>query len=191
MTQVLLFHHALGLTDGVRALARTLADAGHEVHTPDLYEGHRFATVEEGVEHARGVGFGTIIERGVKAATDLPADVVYAGVSLGVLAAQCLAQTRPGARGALLLEACVPAAEFGTWPGEVPVQVHGMDRDPSFALEGDLDAARELVAAVPRGELFLYPGDQHLFTDAGLPASDPEATRLLVSRALAFLDAVG
>jgi dienelactone hydrolase len=175
----------------VLALADRLRGAGHTVHTPDLYEGRTFTSLEEGVAHAREVGFGEVAARGTRAADALPAEVVYAGVSLGVVPAQELAQTRPGARGALLLEACLPAEELGDgWPQGVPVQVHGMDADPFFALEGDLDAARALVASVDRGELFTYPGDHHLFTDASLPGHDPGAAALVVERALAFLERV-
>jgi len=104
-----------------------------------------------------------------------------------VLPAQKLAQTRPGARGALLFYSCVPAAEFGSWPDGVPVQIHGMDADPIFAGEGDLDAARALVESVKQAELFLYPGDQHYFADASLPSYDPDAAALLTERVLSFL----
>jgi dienelactone hydrolase len=185
---VIFFHHAQGLTAGVHAFAGRLRDAGHTVHVPDLYAGRTFAGLDEGVDHARTTGFGEIQERGVRAAEALPADVVYIGVSLGVLPAQRLAQTRPGARGAVLLEACVPPAEFGTaWPAGVPVQIHGMDNDPSFAGEGDLDAARDLVEEAAQAELFLYPGDRHLFTDSSLPNYDEKATALVLDRVLAFL----
>jgi len=190
MTEILLFHHALGLTPGITEFADHLRGAGHTVHTPDLYDGHTFRTVEEGVGFARDTGFGTIVERGVRAADDLPSDLVYAGFSLGVMPAQQLAQTRPGARGALLLEACVPPSEFGSsWPDDVPVQIHGMDADPSFAGEGDLDAARALVDEAADAELFLYPGDQHLFADPSLPSYEAEAAALLTKRVLAFLAA--
>ncbi len=188
MAEVVLYHHALGLTSGVVALAEELRGAGHTAHTPDLYEGRTFGTVDEGVAHAREIGFGEVIERGVSAVEALPAGLVYAGISLGVLPAQQLAQTRPGARGAVLLEACVPVSRFGArWPAEVPVQVHGMDADPSFADEGDLDAARELTGQASDAELFLYPGDAHLFTDSSLPSYNPAATALLTRRVLAFL----
>ena len=190
MTEILLFHHALGLTPGITEFADHLREAGHTVHTPDLYDGHTFRTVEEGVGFARDTGFGTIMERGVRAADDLPSDLVYAGFSLGVMPAQQLAQTRPGARGALLLEACVPPSEFGSsWPDDVPVQIHGMEADPSFAGEGDLDAARALVDEAADAELFLYPGDQHLFADPSLPSYEAEAAALLTKRVLAFLAA--
>jgi dienelactone hydrolase len=188
MAEVVLYHHALGLTAGVVALAEELRGAGHTVHTPDLYEGRTFGTVDEGVAHAREIGFGAVIERGVRSVEDLPRGLVYAGISLGVLPAQMLAQTRAGARGALLLEACVPVSEFGAaWPDEVAVQVHGMEADPSFAGEGDLDAARELVGQAKNAELFLYPGDAHLFTDSSLPSYTPAAAALVTQRVLTFL----
>jgi dienelactone hydrolase len=188
MAEVVLFHHAQGLTPGIVAFADELRAAGHVVHTPDVYEGRTFATVEEGVAHAREVGFQEVFDRGVRAAEGLPAEVVYAGFSLGVMPAQSLAQTRPGARGALLFHACVPVSEFGSgWPAEVPVQVHGMERDPYFADEGDLDAARALVAEAKEGELFVYPGEQHLFADSSLASYDADAAALLTRRVLDFL----
>ena len=191
VAEVLLFHHAQGQTPGFLEFADTLRRAGHAVHTPDLFDGRTFPTVDEGVTYARGVGFGAIIERGVQSADDLPAALVYAGFSLGVMPAQKLAQTRPGAAGALLFEACAPTSEFGAgWPAGVPVQIHGMDADPFFAGEGDIDAARQLVeeaASTAMAELFVYPGDRHLFADGSLSSYDPDATALLTERVLAFL----
>jgi dienelactone hydrolase len=189
MAEVLLFHHALGQTEGFHAFAEGLRQAGHAVHTPDLFDGCTFSTIEDGLAHAQKVGFpDEIVARADRAADTLPPALVYAGFSLGVVPAQKLAQTRPGARGALLMYSCLPLASFGgSWPGEVPVQVHGMDADPLFVDDGDLDAARELVSAAPRGELFLYPGDQHCFADASLPSYRAEAAALLMSRALDFL----
>ena len=192
MTEVILFHHALGLTEGIEAFAEDLRDAGHVVHTPDLFAGRTFPDLHAGVAHAEQIGFMEVIERGVRAAEALPADVVYAGFSLGVLPAQKLAQTRPGARGALLYYSCVPVEEFGSgWPQGVPVQVHGKDADPIFVDEGDLDAARALVAAADDGELFLYPGDQHYFADRTLPSYDAQASALLLERTLEFLASAG
>jgi dienelactone hydrolase len=191
MAEVVLFHHALGLTPGVVAFADELRRAGHTVHTPDLFEGHTFDSIEEGMRYAQEIGFpGEVIGRGVKATEGLPAGLVYAGFSLGVLPAQMLAQTRPGARGALLFYSCVPVSAFGSgWPGGVPVQVHGMDADPFFVGEGDIDAARELVGQAKDAELFLYPGDQHYFADSSLPSYDADATALLLQRVLDFLRA--
>jgi dienelactone hydrolase len=193
MAEVLLFHHAQGLTPGVRSFADELRAAGHTVHTPDLLDGRTFETLDEGLAYAGEIGFERILERGVRAADDLPTDLVYAGFSLGEMAAQKLAQTRPGARGALLFYSCIPISgewAFGPLPIDVPVQIHGMDRDPIFVGEGDVDAAREMVATVPDAELFLYPGDQHYFADSSLPSYDADATALLTRRVLAFLDRV-
>ena len=188
MAEVLLFHHAQGQTEGFHAFVDELRRAGHTVHTPDLFDGRTFATIAEGLAYAQQVD---VIERGVRAADQLPHELVYAGFSLGVLPAQKLAQTRPGARGALLFYSCVPVSEFGTaWPASVPVQIHGMDADPIFVDEGDIDAARAIVASCERAELFLYPGDQHYFADSSLPSFDPDATALLTRRVLDFLRTV-
>jgi dienelactone hydrolase len=189
MAEVLLFHHALGLTPGVVAFADTLRKAGHTVHTPDLFGGRTFDSIETGMGFVKEIGFGEVIARGERAAEGLPNPLVYAGFSLGVVPAQKLAQTRPGARGALFFYSCVPASEFGAWPKGVPVQVHGMDADPYFVDEGDLDAARALVAEAEEGELFLYPGNQHYFADSTLPSYDAGATALLIQRVLDFLAA--
>jgi dienelactone hydrolase len=188
MAEVVLFHHALGLTPGVTAFADDLRAAGHTVHTPDLFEGRTFDSIEAGVGHAQEIGFGEVVDRGARAVADLPTDLVYAGMSLGVLPAQRLAQTRPGAGGAVLLYSCVPAEEYGSWPAGVPVQVHGMDADPIFVDEGDLAAARALAGQTDRAEVFLYPGDQHYFADRTLPSYDPDAAALLTRRVLDLLD---
>jgi dienelactone hydrolase len=190
MAEVLLFHHALGLTPGVVAFADRLRKAGHTVHTPDLFDGRTFKDIETGMGYVKEHGFGEIITRGESAVDGLPDELVYAGFSLGVVPAQKLAQTRPGARGALLFYSCLPVSEFGpTWPKGVPVQVHAMDADPFFVNEGDLDAARALVAEAEEAELFLYPGNQHYFADSSLPSYDADASALLIQRVLDFLAA--
>jgi dienelactone hydrolase len=189
MTEVVLFHHVQGLTDGVRSFGDELRRAGHVVHTPDMFEGRTFATIEEGMAFAGEAGFGTLAGRGVAAAEAIGPEVVYAGFSFGVMPAQELAQTRPGARGALFMSGCLPASEFGDgWPGGVPVQVHGKEGDPFF--EEDVEAARALVESADAGELFLYPGEDHLFADSSLSAYDPAASTLLIERVLAFLERV-
>ena len=192
MAEVLLFHNALGLTPGVLAFADSLRQAGHTVHTPDLFDGRTFDDVKTGVGYAQEVGFDEVRARGIRAADDLPASVVYAGFSLGVVSAQQLAQTREGAAGAVLMESCVPATEFGErWPAGVPVQVHGLDGDEFFVGDGDIEYAGAIVAEAARGELFLYPGDGHLFADPASGSHDAEAARLLLERVLAFLDSLG
>jgi dienelactone hydrolase len=189
MTEVVLYHHVQGLTDGVRSFADELRQHGHTVHTPDLFGGRTFATIDEGMAFAKEVGFGALAERGVAAAEGVAPEAVYAGFSMGVMPAQQLAQTRPGARGALLMYSCLPVSEFGeAWPDGVPVQVHGKEGD-EFFLE-DLEAAQALVDSTDRAELFVYPGEEHLFADSSLPEYDPAAAKLLTERALAFLETV-
>ncbi|MBU8858004.1 MULTISPECIES: alpha/beta fold hydrolase [unclassified Micromonospora] len=196
MAEIVLFHHIQGLTDGVRALADSLRSGGHTVHAPDLFDGERPATIEDGAALIKRIGGDALDRRADALVADLPADLVYAGVSWGAAIAQRLAQTRAGARAALLYEACLPVTgewAIAPWPDRVAVQVHGMERDPFFGLEGDVDAARELVSIVgpERGELYVYPGDRHLFTDSSLPSYDKEATALVVSRSRELLDRLG
>jgi len=190
VAEVLLFHHAQGQTPGFLAFADELRAAGHTVHTPDLYDGKTFASIDDGVGYAKEIGFDTVAERGRLAAEGLPDELVYGGFSLGVMPAQELAQTRSGAKGALLFSAAFPASEFGrSWPEGVPLQIHMMEAD-EWALE-DLPAARELVESVDGAELFLYPGDGHLFADSSLPDYDERAATLLLERVRRFLDDVG
>jgi dienelactone hydrolase len=191
VAEVLLFHHALGLTPGVQSFADELRAAGHTVHVPDLFGGRRFADIGAGVAHAEEVGFGTIAERGARAAAALPDALVFAGFSLGVLPAQMLAQTRPGARGALLLHSCIPPEEFGPWPDDLPAQIHMMERDEwVLPPNDDLAVARALHEA-GRAQLFLYPGDRHLFAEPGHPAYDEGAAGLMTRRALNYLAELG
>jgi dienelactone hydrolase len=189
MAEILLFHHALGQTPGVLTFAEELRTASHVVHTPDLFEGRTFTDVNEGVRHAaQEIGFDTIRERGRAATEGLPNEIVYGGFSLGGMPAQELAQTRPGAQGALLFHSAIPASEFGgTWPEGVPLQIHMMENDPWA--EEDIPAAREL-AENNGAELFLYPGNVHLFADTSTPDYDPEAAGQLKERVLAFLKRV-
>ncbi|AWB85332.1 dienelactone hydrolase family protein [Mycetocola zhujimingii] len=192
MAEVLLFHHVHGLTQGIREFAELLREAGNEVHVPDLFDGRTFETLEEGVNHAREIGFAAILRRGSAVAADLPTDLVYAGFSLGVMPAQLLAESRPGARGALFFSACLPVTEFAdAWPAPLPVQIHATESDPEFVDSGDIDAARTLIAQADDGELFLYPGDAHLFADSSLPSYEPDSAELLSGRVIQFLDRVG
>jgi dienelactone hydrolase len=196
MADVVLFHHVQGLTDGVRSFADQLRAGGHAVHTPDLFGGERPATIDDGIALVQSIGDDELTERADRAVADLPASLVYAGFSFGGATAQRLAQTRPGTQGALLYESCLPISgewAIGPWPDGVPVQIHGMDKDPFFALEGDIDAARELVETVgpELAELFVYPGDRHLFTDSSLSSYDADATALVINRSREFLDRVG
>ena len=196
MSEVVLFHHVFGLTDGVRAFAERLSAGGHLVYTPDLYRGHVAASLDEGLALRTRIGDDTIARRVDESVAGLPEQLVYAGMSLGVVGAQRLAQTRGGAVGVLLYEACLPVSgewAVGPWPDGLAVQIHGMDDDQFFAHEGDLEAARDLVDVVggERAELFVYEGSNHLFLDSSLPSFEAAATELVVERSRDFLDRMG
>jgi dienelactone hydrolase len=184
MSDVILFHHVQGLNDDVRAFADELRAACHEVHTPDLFEEQTFPSIADGITHLQTIGFDTILERGRAAVEGLPAEVVYIGISLGVMPAQLLAQTRPGARGAVFLQSAVPPAVFDSpWPAAVPAQIHLTERDPEvLPPNSDLEAAHAFAGTEEGVELFLYPGDQHLFWNY-----DDDAAALLKERVLSFV----
>ena len=182
MSEIVLFHSALGRRPGDQAFADRLRADGHTVHTPDLYEGRTFESLDEGVAHGDGLGLDEVIRRGHEAVAPLAAELVYAGFSLGACVAQALAQTRPGARGALLCHGVLPSEEFGGWPAGVPLAVHSMEGDEWF----EVDVAESVVAEAG-GELYLYPGSGHLFADPGFPDYDEASAELLIERTLAFL----
>ena len=196
MADVVLFHHVQGRTDGVLAFADGLRAGGHTVHTPDLFDGERPASIDEGIALVQRIGDAELQKRAEQFVSDVGEQLVYAGFSFGGSLAQQLAQTRPNARGALLYESCLPLTgdwAVGPWPDGVPVQIHGMERDAFFALEGDLDAARDLVQTVGAdlAQLFVYPGDGHLFTDSSLPSYDARSAALVLERSLDLLGRVG
>ena len=185
MTEMILFHHALGVTDGVVAFAGRIRDGGHRVTVGDLFDGKTFGTLEEGVAHEEEIGWEAMIERSEAAAVDLPPGIVFGGFSLGAVYAQRLAQTRPGALGALLYHGGDnPPSAFETpWPARAGLQVHVSEDDPWF----DRGSGEQLVSEAG-GELFPYPGSAHLFTDRSWTEYDEASTDLVVDRTLAFLD---
>jgi dienelactone hydrolase len=188
VANVLMFHHILGLTPGMDAFADVLREAGHTVTVPDLFDGRTFPELADGMAYAEEVGFQELEDAGVRIAGRFPPAMVYIGFSLGALPAQRLAQVRPGARGAVLVSSCVPLGVFAdSWPAGVPVQIHGMDKDPIFVDEGDLAAAENLVDTTAEAELFLYPGSSHLFADISLDDYDETAAPALTARVLDLL----
>lgn len=202
MAHVVVLHHALGLTDGVRRFAdRLRADAAgtagaarsvtREVHTPDLFDGATFSTIEGGVAHAQRIGMSELIARGAGAVPAGPAPLVVVGISLGVLAAQTVAQQRSSMLGAVLVSACLPHRSIGEgWPVGVPVQVHASEHDPWFNDGGDRSCAEELVASTRDARLTLHPGTAHLFVDDTQPGFDAKATAAVVAAVEAMLSPV-
>ena len=188
MAEILLFHHALGLTDGVKEFAAALRDVGHTVHTPDLFEGRTFDVVEDGVAFAAETGRETLVARATAAVEQLPADLVYAGMSMGCAYATQLLLTRPGGRGAFYLYGAVdPEWWEASWPAGVPAQSHQTEDDPWREKETD----EAFVAKVPGAEAFLYEGDTHLFADPSSDDFDATAAALAMERIQAFLAELG
>jgi dienelactone hydrolase len=181
--EIVLFHSAYGRRPAVFDFAETARAAGHVVHVPDLFDGEVFESLEEGVAKRDALGMVELARRAAASVEGLSPGLVYAGFSMGCGPAQLLAQTRAGARGALLMHGALPAAAFETpWPAAVALEVHGMDEDPHF----DVEIARRLVGEAADGALHLYPGSAHLFADPGLPDFDERAASLMTRRALAF-----
>jgi dienelactone hydrolase len=182
VSEVVVFHHALGVSAGVRRFADALRESGHDVHTPDLFDGRTFDSVEEGMAYSEQLGGPmAMVERARTAVDSLPADLFYVGFSLGVLSAQSLAQTRQGAHGAVLCYSALPLGQWGdnwpaTWPEGVRLQLHILEGDEDF------DIAKALAATVPGAELYVYRGSEHYFAE-----HDEEAVQLLTQRSLDFL----
>ncbi|MDH4279841.1 MAG: dienelactone hydrolase family protein [Acidimicrobiia bacterium] len=189
MATVLVFHHALGRTEGILEFARRLEEAGHRVIVPDLFDGLLFASVDEGVAHAESTGFEAIIDRGVAAAAEVTGQFVVAGFSLGAMAAQKVAQSGSGSvEGAVLYHSAVPPEFFGSpWPAGLPLQIHITPGDPWA--EEDIEVARELVGTVG-AMVFEYPGSGHLVADPTSDDHDPATADLMVERTLTFLSAI-
>jgi len=184
MADVIVFHHAQGLTPGIQAFGDRLGAAGHRVMLPDLYEGETFESLDEGVAHAESIGFDTVIDRGVAAASATDASFVVIGFSLGVLPAQNLAQSHSRVVGAVLCHAAIPLGTFAdSWPERVALQLHNSPGDDW----GDFDDAVTLAASAADGELFEYDTTGHLVADDSLESYDPAIAEQIVERTLAFL----
>ena len=195
MAEVVLFRSALGLRLGVTAAADRLRAAGHNVHTPDYYDGEVFDDLNEGLRKRDELGYAEIAQRARDAVARLPAELVFAGFSLGAMPAELLAATTPGTRGAVLMHAAIPVKGFGgfgveRWPAGVPVQAHYAVEDPwveAGAVAALGDAVRGAGAAF---EEHAYPGSGHLFADPDLPGYDRASSEEMWRRVLDFLDRV-
>ena len=184
MAEILLFHHAGGLTEGVVGFAQTLRDAGHTVHAPDLFDGRTFDDVHDGVAYAGSVGEESFAGKATEIAASMPSDLVYGGMSMGAARAAEQLLSRPGAKGAFFLYGAIAPSWWGaTWPAGVPSQAHVTEGDEWR----EPDAEAEYLAQVPGAELFVYPGSGHLFAEPGHPDYDQDAAELATSRVLAFL----
>lgn len=183
MAHVVLFHSALGLRPAVLRFADELREAGHRVTTPDLFEGAVFDRLEDGAAHRDAIGIPTLAQRAAAAAEGLEGEMVYAGFSIGAVAAQMLALTRPEARGVVLMHGALPLEMLGAdrWPAGLPAQIHFAEADPW------MDVSVPGTLASSDVEVFCYAGKGHLFADEGSPDYDTAHDELMRARVLAFL----
>ena len=191
MTQILLFHHELGLTDGVRALAQKIEAGGHTVHLPDLYEGRTFTTVQQGLAHLNEIGRAQIEARGVAATAEHRQASVVAGISMGVAPAFKAAQTVPAFRACIAVSAALPLNTYAPlWMPHVALQVHLGTDDPRVTQQ-ELPLARSYASSAEEpdnpADLFEYETAAHLFMDSSTPEYDEALTDLLVERINALL----
>jgi dienelactone hydrolase len=193
VAHVVLFHHAQGLRPDVLAWADSFREAGHEVETPDLFEGRTFDELEDGIAHRDELGIPTLIGRAAESLGDLPAELVYAGFSMGASTAHYFAVTRPGALGALLMHGTAPPQSLGgaKWPASAPAQLHYAAGDP-YLDAGSIAAFERSVGEVGAPlEVFAYPGIRHLFADSDGPDYDQSSAELMLERNLEFLGRLG
>jgi dienelactone hydrolase len=197
MAEMVMFHSVLGLRPGVLAAAEQLRAAGHTVHTPDLFEGDVFDNIDDGMRHEETLGSREIARRTEEAVAGLPAELVFAGFSMGVSYAEWLTASRPGALGVVLMHGAVPVETlieyFGVerWPEGVPVQVHYAADDPWVEAEEEVvPLGNDVRGAGAEFEEYVYPGSAHLFADPGLAEYDRASSEAMWERVIAFLDRI-
>ena len=197
MAEVVLFHSVLGLRPGVIAAADRLRAAGHTVHTPDLFDGEVFDDLDDGMRKEEAIGFREIARRTEEAVATLPEELVFAGFSMGIVYAEMLAASRPGALGAVLMHGAVPVEGlsefFGVerWPEGVPVQVHYAAGDPWVEAEEEVTPLGEAVrGAGATFEEYVYPGSGHLFADPDVPEYDHASSEAMWERVISFLERI-
>ncbi|KPC81399.1 MULTISPECIES: dienelactone hydrolase family protein [Streptomyces] len=184
---IMLFHSTCGLRPAVHASAERLRAAGHEVRVPDLFEGHTFETVEDGMAFKEQLGKDELLKRAVLAAAPYSDQgLVYAGFSFGASVAQTLALGDAKARGLLLLHGTSDIAENAS-VDELPVQLHVADPDPFESHDWLTSWYLQMQRTGADVEVYRYPGAGHLFTDPDLPDFDQAAAELAWKVAIGFL----
>lgn len=190
--QMVIYHSAYGLRPAIIDFADRLRAAGHQVHTPDLYDGEVFSDRSEAIRKIQELGFDRLLERARAAIEGLPPDLIYAGFSNGGACAELLAATRTGAKGAVLIHAPLMVRDLGwtVWPSNVPVQVHFADKDP-IRNQAVIDALSAKVReSGSEFEQFEYEAPGHLFADPAFPAYNANAAELMTQRVLEFVERV-
>ena len=187
---IMLFHSTFGLRPAVLQAADRLRSAGHEVWTPDLFEGRTFESVEEGMEHKEKIGKEELLKRAVLAAAPYSErGLVYSGFSFGASVAQTLALGDDKARGLLLLHGTSDIAANAS-VDDLAVQLHVAEPD-QFETDDWLSSwYLQMGRAGADVEVYRYAGAGHLYTDPGLPDYDEEAAEATWRVALGFLESL-
>ncbi len=188
---IVVFHSALGLRPAIYEFAHNLRDDGHEVHTPDLFDGEVFDDLSEGIAKRDALGIPELARRAALSVESLPENCVYAGFSLGAASAEYLAASRRGAKALILFHAALPPAMMGfpEWPS-VPVQVHYAEADPWVEAEQAAELHDAVNAVGQTYDEYVYPGSGHLFSDKDSPEYDAESYTLVVQRVRTFLSSL-
>jgi dienelactone hydrolase len=188
VAEIAVFHSVLGVRPGVLDAARRLTEAGHEVLVVDLFEGEVFDEYEPAMHLAENeIGHRELLARAQRATAGLADGFLTLGFSMGTAPAEFIAMQR-GA-GTVLFVGAVPMIAFHSdaWPGRVAVQLHGTLDDPwrePHLLEAFI---KEVQASGAPLEVYDYPGNGHLFTDASLTQEYDEAiAELAWERVLTF-----
>lgn len=186
MAEIILFHHAQGLTEGLRTLAERLHAAGHDVHTPDLYSGVVFDRLDEGLAFASRIGHDAIEEVARRSARQYPHTDTVIGFAMGAFPAQLLAQEWSKVHHVTLVAGGLPPHELsGEWRVDVRLDVHVADPD-DWVPPGSLDP---LMVHARGSHLHRYRGVRHMFADPSSPDYDADAADLFEERLFAWLDA--
>ena len=172
MAELLLFHHAHGLTAGLQSLADRLRAGGHTVHTPDCYAGRTFTSVDEGIAYAERIGHDALLDMALRMARTHHTANVVLGFSMGTLQAQYLAQHVRRMRACALMGGAIPPELLGSsWRPQVALQGHVADPD-DWCTPDELAA---LERSAPHARVHRYPDRRHMFVDTSLHDYDADA----------------
>ena len=192
MTTIALFHSALGVRPGFHDAAHRLRTAGHEVLVVDQYRGRVFDDYAEAQAYVESVGFPALMQSALDATADLPDGFVVAGFSNGAGMAEHVALHRRVTAAVLVSGALpLPFLGAGSWPADVPVQVHYAADDPFRNEEWVAGLVEAITTSGAKVQSFNYPGSGHLFTDPSLADEyDAQSAELLWTRVLGFVPAL-
>jgi dienelactone hydrolase len=188
MAQVVVFHSAYGLRQAEADTAACLRAAGHDVSTPDLYDGRTASTMDAALALMDAVGWEVICARARQALEVVPQTAVLAGFSMGAGVIGSVWDQRRAAAGVVLLHGIAPIPASAR-PG-LPVQVHLAGDDPFAPRQA---VARWQAGATRAGlaaQVFTYPGAGHFYTDPCLADYHPASAGQTWQRVTAFLSAL-